>query len=369
MKTRFSQLFITCFMVIALIMVGSPKSHSANNCPNWQFQVGGMLTKQYGGGGWVVRPDLNGSYEDTKGIDWAIKAALLLQIPLSNNTPIWLETGLSYRCSLIFGQYNMWGNKFNPNFDFTKGKYDENKYIFDSYRGHAIEIPIKPMYKLTLNDDSAIDFGFGPYASFLVRSDQSPWSAGLNLSVSFRHRCMSYGVEWQNPLFFNGPKNYYKNSFMVTIGINFKGRNPNWGKIAAALDATSSVLNAVNSTLYGSSSEEPDGATDDSQYDSDGEDSSSSSSSSGNYQITYNNWERRAQSHYNTLTNLGYDIKDKSGKHSGGSGSGKVSSSKYTKMKKLLREAQKEMRKVRLKAAKNGVQIQKSQWEDATVSY
>lgn len=36
---------------------------------------------------------------------------------------------------------------------------------------------------------------------------------------------------------------------------------------------------------------------------------SSSNVSSGNYQMQYNNWKKRAQSHYNSLTNLGIRVK------------------------------------------------------------
>jgi len=46
-----------------------------------------------------------------------------------------------------------------------------------------------------------------------------------------------------------------------------------------------------------------------------------------------------------------------------------MSGSKYVQMKKLLREAQREMARWRRKAAQNGVTIQQSQWETVTVGY
>ncbi|MDE7387517.1 MAG: hypothetical protein K2N28_10330 [Muribaculaceae bacterium] len=225
------------------------------------------------------------------------------------------------------------------------------------------------MYKLKLNKKSAIDFGLGPYLSSANPYPYGDtWSVGLNLSVSYRYRCMSYGIEWQNPMFKNGPRNYYKNDFLITIAVNIKGRTPNMKNIALGLDAAGSVVNSFNSAFYGGSSDVYGGTMGAEQSDS-YDNGSSSSSSSGNYQIMYDKWAKRAEANYYSLTKLGYDAKSKSGNHSGSSGSGKVSGGNYLKMKKALREAQNEMRKIRQKAAQDGVQIQKSQWEDATVSY
>lgn len=88
----------------------------------------------------------------------------------------------------------------------------------------------------------------------------------------------------------------------------------------------------------------------------------------GNYQTMYANWEKRAMRHYNSLTNLGYTIKD-GGKHVHGSSGQGSSSNTYTQQKKSLREAQREMQRIRQKAAKAGISIPKSQYEDVTVTY
>lgn len=94
----------------------------------------------------------------------------------------------------------------------------------------------------------------------------------------------------------------------------------------------------------------------------------SSSSGGGNYQSQYQNWERLAEKHYNSLTNLGYSSTSSSGKKSGSAG-GKTSSGNYVSMKRSLREAQNEMRSIRRKAAQAGVNIPQSKWETATVSF
>ena len=86
------------------------------------------------------------------------------------------------------------------------------------------------------------------------------------------------------------------------------------------------------------------------------------------YLSLYQKWERRAQSSYNSLTNLGYSVRNNNGERSGSTGQS-MNSINYTRMKKTLREAQNEMRKIRLKATRAGVNIAQSNWETATVNY
>lgn len=86
------------------------------------------------------------------------------------------------------------------------------------------------------------------------------------------------------------------------------------------------------------------------------------------YEQQYLNWEKRAEQHYNSLTNLGISSTDKNGKKSGSTGQG-MGGTDYVAKKKLFREAQKQMRSIRSKAAKEGISIPQSKWESATVSY
>lgn len=97
-------------------------------------------------------------------------------------------------------------------------------------------------------------------------------------------------------------------------------------------------------------------------------DSYQNGSGNSNYLSLYQQWERRAQSNYNSLTNLGSRVRDNEGNRSGSTGQS-MGSSNYTRMKKALREAQNEMRKIRLQAARTGVSIAQSKWETATVGY
>lgn len=302
---------------------------------NWQFQIGGMYSKKYG----ESLSEKRGSVE--------LSGAILLQIPVKQQ--FFIETGLGWRNKLVLSQAEDY--KFDPD--------NSNYKDFEGYIANFLELPIKAGYKLQLNEKNAIDFGFGPYLSLAFNKpeyfNKSSFSAGLNASVAFRHRCMSFGVSWQNPIFKNGLNDHHRNSVTVTIGINFKGRKPNWDKIMDGLSIAGAVLEGatqVASAFTGNSSTS---------------ETMMSSSSSTNYEAQYRQWEKRAESHYNSLTNIGLSVESK--KAAAGSTMGSMNGGNYVSMKKSLREAQKQMKSIRTKAAKDGVIIPQSKWETAKVSY
>lgn len=92
------------------------------------------------------------------------------------------------------------------------------------------------------------------------------------------------------------------------------------------------------------------------------------SSSGDSYQIQYRNWERRAESNYNSITNLGHSYTNKKGEKSGSAGKS-MSGGNYISVKRSFREAQRQMRDIRRKASKEGIKIPQSHWETATISY
>ena len=61
--------------------------------------------------------------------------------------------------------------------------------------------------------------------------------------------------------------------------------------------------------------------------------------------------------------------KKKDGKDVGGTTGQSMSSTNFTSMKKSLREAQKEMERIRKKAAKQGIIIPKSEYETIPVNF
>lgn len=91
-------------------------------------------------------------------------------------------------------------------------------------------------------------------------------------------------------------------------------------------------------------------------------------SSGDSYIIQYQNWERRAESIYGTITSRGASITNKKGEKSGVA-SKSMGIGNSISMKRCFREAQREMRDIRRKASKEGIQITQSRWETATISY
>ena len=94
----------------------------------------------------------------------------------------------------------------------------------------------------------------------------------------------------------------------------------------------------------------------------------SGSQSGSSLPMQYSNWAKTAEKHYNSLTNTGVRAKSK-GEDAGGSNVQSLSPGNYVSQKKSLREAQREMKSIRLKAKRKGIDIQKSRYEDISVSY
>lgn len=82
------------------------------------------------------------------------------------------------------------------------------------------------------------------------------------------------------------------------------------------------------------------------------------------YQQAYRRWEHAVESHFNSLTVVGSKYEDKNGNIKGTTGD--MKSWAVIGISSNFREAQREMRKIRLEAAKYGVNIVQSKWETAT---
>lgn len=324
--------FLTLLAVVALCCpMGEART-------NWRFYVGGLVSQG----------------KEDSGIDDIEKYAcpvlmggIDVQFIIKDKWHI--ETGLNYR----HGPYAV--------------RYDD--CIVGDMQADWLSIPVRFGYRKALSEKNSLEFGLGPYVSYEMFSyaeerGTSPVSVGLSPVVTFKHRAFSVSLRYETPLFYNGMENDCKHMFAITVGVNFNGRKPNWETIGAVLDAANVVLGAANEALGNTSA---GGSYDSGSYD-DGSSSSYTSSSSGNYQQEYDRWANVAERHFNSITNLGYSVTGRNGKKSGGSGKG-ASPSTYNQQKKLFREAQKQMRKIRNKAAKAGVTIVKSAWEDATISY
>lgn len=91
--------------------------------------------------------------------------------------------------------------------------------------------------------------------------------------------------------------------------------------------------------------------------------------SSYNYEDSYRRWEARVQDWFGNLTQFGYDYKDKNGNIKGKAGDNMLHGGAYVGNKSGLRDAQNQMRKIRLEAEKHGIHIVQSKWETATANF
>lgn len=339
-----------------------------------------------------------------------------LFIPISRQYPFLLETGLQVRV----GSFEYFEKVKKGELLKIINEYDNTiKYSVKDYTSvgtddeidpiWSIQVPVKFNYVYNLNEKSSLRFGFGPFFRYSfgdyfggvlsVRGEDtmhfgpsketevthgteykissSNFMIGLTPSASYCYRNFSVGLTYEvSVMFFNNLKlenypNRYKHAFMLTVGFKFKTKV--WRRIGKGLGSAASVLgdiavayaeaqNGVQPSYTGNPSTD---YSDSGSYD----DSSSSSKSNleSNYKSVYTNHERAAISTYNTLTNLGLRVK-KNGKDVGGT-NGQQNSVNYIKQKQNLREIQGRMRKTRQEAAKKGILIEKSRYEDITVSY
>lgn len=257
---RHRQILLLSLMLIPLLALSEV---------NWVFQIGGMYKKSESFYYW--QPQETKTYE--------VIGGLHLQIPVSSRVPLFLETGLDYRYKYgIFEQLNDF--KLNPDKDDWYDVQNELNFVDN---GSFLEIPIRLGYKLSLNEKNAFEFGIGPYGAYCISPVMNDhWSVGLTSAVVFRHRCMSFGLSYSNPIFLNGPRDYDVHSLNFTIGINFK--NKAWGTIGKVAAATGMVAASVGSA-YAQTSGQSTGYADSSSYYDNNSGSSSSSrmgSTSGN---------------------------------------------------------------------------------------
>lgn len=199
---------------------------------------------------------------------------------------------------------------------------------------------------------------------------------GLTPSATYCYRNFSFGMAYEAPLmFFRDMKldtypNRFKHAFMFTIGYKFKSKI--WKHIGKGLGAAASVLGDVAvayAEAQSGNQSSYSGNVSTNYSDADSYNDASSTSGHNNkestYKSVYANHERAAKSAYDTLTNLGAKIKKNEKDVKGYSGSDNTN---FIRQNKILREIQGRMRKTRQDAAKDGITIQKSYYEDVTVS-
>ena len=141
-------------------------------------------------------------------------------------------------------------------------------------------------------------------------------------------------------------------------GVEYEPESSFLGILSELVDKTMEIRSSIHEIKHGTTSTSV-GA-------SGGVLPSAGVSGGGSYQSQYQRWANLAERHYNSITNTGLRSTTDSGEHNGKAGS--MSASNYTQQKKAFRQAQREMARIRTKAAKEGVNIPQSKWETATIS-
>lgn len=174
----------------------------------------------------------------------------------------------------------------------------------------------------------------------------------------------------------------YKNNMKATKSTR---NNRRWNRVMTGMSIAGTIL-SLGAVTYSVAKGAPMPTTDFGQsgsmafdtmdYSSSGEISSSTSGSSSSgrlgkdnealYRSQYARWEERAKDNYEALTRAGTRT-SKDGKDISGTANGEWRHH-YPQLKKLLREAQKEMRKIRQDARKDGITIPQSNYETVTVT-
>lgn len=168
--------------------------------------------------------------------------SILAEIAVSKSRPFYIETGLGI---------GLTDSAF-------KNKYGEIEDEMSTF----LRIPIKFDYRLYLGKKTSLTFGLGPYANWYITDFEYPsdskFQIGLTPSVYFRYRKFSIGINYYNPVLYNGIQDINKNAISINTGLTFN-LNPHWsgwkyigaGVVAAgAIAGTVATLSDSHSNNY-----------------------------------------------------------------------------------------------------------------------
>lgn len=234
------------------------------------------------------------------------------------------------------------------------------------YHAHAAKEPGTMKYETFVEDDPDV-YIFELRGNYLIKSDgeddSSPTSYKYNSEVS---KIM------EAPSFLS--KDKWGDYVLISIADNgdiieiddFDPDNPSesaydkWCFVYRPTSSSSKIT--PPSVSYGGNSYSGN------SYDGNSYGGRNSNSDGGLLESQYRQWENRARSNYNSLTNLGSQYR-RNGKNVRGTTGQGMRPSNYTQMMRSLRDAQQEMRNIRQKATRQGINIPKSEYEDVVVNY
>lgn len=271
-------------LLLAVLMLTA--SSVVNGEVFWDFQLGGnyrSFTPKY--------VDYDGEIKSAETSDkqnsYELMTGFGLYIPLGKTSPWIIETGLRYRYALIYPcfeneAYTYWNGTDTPT-------YANIKYTLADYgHGHTLEIPLKLNYEWKWSSKNSLRFGLGAYGSYLLTGQITgqcdsydmggSFVVGIEPSITYSHRCVSFGFHYHNPLFYEQFDNLLGSAFTFTFALKFKSSA--WKYIGLGV-ATAATVGAGVAALYESTNGGGNNQDNSGSYSS-GSSSSSSSKSEGN---------------------------------------------------------------------------------------
>lgn len=250
---------------------------------------------------------------------------------------------------------------------------EANSLLNEYYTGLTINIPPRPV---SVADN---DKRYNEIDEVVLPREKSKWKnfwstllGGVTDVVSSNYGHMNpsnYGIPMMHG--YNMPMSYADNVYLnsaIAVAESSNRMNVEFNNMMSSINNQWDNLSASFPPPVFVGSDVPMPMENTSFVNSDANEFNSNTSNANySYEDTYRRYERLAESHYNSLTTLGYRSQDSNG-ISGGTGSMTNVGGSIVSMKMNLSNAQKEMRRVRQEAAQNGIIIQQSHWETATVT-
>ncbi len=196
---------------------------------------------------------------------YEVSAGLYMQIPIKPNL-MFIDTGLGWKLKNVVSIRDYVIHE-NPHY----GDWGSHKLLNFQGNMNFLELPVRFVYQLNLNEKNSFQFKLGPYISYALgkihndipeffqehinsgimdfNQSLSPISIGLSPSIMFKHRALSVGAIFNTPCFLNGPRAVKSSSFNLVLSVNLGSTaHWDWDAIADGLESASTVMQGITDT-------------------------------------------------------------------------------------------------------------------------
>lgn len=243
---------------------------------------------------------------------------------------------------------------------------DEDDYDYDYDDDYAVTVEeVEP----TVDDGLRFSGTYLPQRygtdSYGNSIEHGVWGAMGRTEVKVYDDYIEFNGGRCEPAKYNGEWTWYQSPYVngtyYAIGPNYQLKeimNTPYGACYFDYDLEETYVDRGSQSNYGSNN----------SYSSNSSSQNNSRrGSTFDYESQYRRYERLAESHYNSLTALGNQYRNNNGDISGTTGNRSNIGGNITTLKTNLRQAQKDMARIRNEAAREGVHISQSRWETVSV--